>query len=263
MPSQDPVGGRELQLDLEPGDDAIYVDEAVEQIERIERGLLELEAHTADQASLAEIFRAAHTLKGSAATVGHVRMAELTHALEDVFGALRDGRLDDIAGFGDVLLSTVDVLRVLVDEVAAGTELTDAPGPLTIAIRERLQAILAGDVTPAATLPPTKAPDTRRLVGAGRAPSVPRPAGTAPSDTANATSDAASELDAPRIARLLERWAATDDSPRTLLTLSVDERPSGPPYGFSRRSWRRANPASCSTASRPSRKSNPAARGQR
>ena len=118
----------DLHFELEPGDDVVYVAEAVEQIETIERGLLDLERDAADEATLAEIFRAAHTLKGSAATIGHTRMAELTHALEEAFGALRDGRLHDLSGFGDVLLATVDVLRVLVDEVAEGHALTDAPG---------------------------------------------------------------------------------------------------------------------------------------
>jgi two-component system chemotaxis sensor kinase CheA len=210
-----PVGGRELQLDLEPGDDEIYVDEAVEQIERIERGLLELEAHTANQASLAEIFRAAHTLKGSAATVGHARMAELTHALEDVFGALRDGRLEDVGGFGDLLLSTVDVLRVLVDEVAAGKELTDAPGPLAGSIRRCLQAILAGDPTQGMSGTSMSTGTTGRTGAATHLVTV-------ATVEAAATPTAATELDAARIAQLLDRWPA-NDAPQSLVTVSADD----------------------------------------
>src|SRR4051794_5978725 len=116
----------DLRFDLEPGDDVVYTAEAIEQIETIERGLLDLERRAGDETTLAEIFRAAHPLKGSAATIGHERMAELTHALEEVFGALRSGRLGDLTAFEDLLLPTVDVLRVLVDEVAAGREMTDA-----------------------------------------------------------------------------------------------------------------------------------------
>jgi two-component system chemotaxis sensor kinase CheA len=137
-----------LTFELEPGDDLVYVAEAVEQIERIERGLLDLEQGAADGSTLAEIFRAAHTLKGSAATIGHDRMAELTHALEEVFGALRSGHLVDLRSFDDLMLPTVDVLRVLVDEVAAGKTLTDAPASLALAIVDRLALALGGNASP-------------------------------------------------------------------------------------------------------------------
>jgi two-component system chemotaxis sensor kinase CheA len=105
-----------LTFDLQPGDDRLFTDESLEQIERIEQGLLELE-HGFDAGVVNEIFRAAHTLKGSAATIGHRRMAELTHAMEDLFGAFRSGTLDEVRPFADVLLATIDVLRALVAEV--------------------------------------------------------------------------------------------------------------------------------------------------
>src|SRR5204863_1200650 len=68
-----PTRPMDLSFDLEPGDDVVYTAEAIEQIETIERGLLDLERHAGDEATLAEMFRAAHTLKGSAATIGHQR----------------------------------------------------------------------------------------------------------------------------------------------------------------------------------------------
>ena len=124
-----------LEFDLQPGDDRLYTDEALEQIERIEGGLLVLERGSADSTLVNEVFRAAHTLKGSAATIRHTRMAALTHAMEDIFGALRDGRLTDLSRFADLLLSTVDVLRALVEEVTAGEILTTASEPLTLELR--------------------------------------------------------------------------------------------------------------------------------
>ena len=84
----------QLTFDLQPGDDRLFTDESLEQIERIEQGLLVLE-HDLDSGTVNEVFRAAHTLKGSAATIGHRRMAELTHAMEDLFGAFRSGTLVD------------------------------------------------------------------------------------------------------------------------------------------------------------------------
>ncbi len=126
-----------LTLDLQPGDDRLFTDESLEQIGQIERGLLELERGL-DSAVVNEVFRAAHTLKGSAAMIGHRRMAELTHAMEDLFGAFRSGTLTDFKPFADVLLATIDTLRTLVAEVREGSTLTDAPEPLTSQLRELL-----------------------------------------------------------------------------------------------------------------------------
>jgi two-component system chemotaxis sensor kinase CheA len=132
----------QLTFDLQPGDDRLFTDESLEQIERIEQGLLELE-HDLDAGVVNEVFRAAHTLKGSAATIGHRRMAELTHAMEDLFGAFRSGTLVDVKPFADVLLATIDVLRALVAEVQEGETLTDAPEDLTRRLRDLLSSATA------------------------------------------------------------------------------------------------------------------------
>ena len=131
-----------LTFDLQPGDDRLFTDESLEQIERIEHGLLELEREL-DAAVVNEVFRAAHTLKGSAATIGHRRMAELTHAMEDLFGAFRSGTLYEVKPFADVLLATIDVLRALVAEIHEGETLTDAPEALTRQLRQLLSTAIA------------------------------------------------------------------------------------------------------------------------
>jgi two-component system chemotaxis sensor kinase CheA len=132
----------QLTFDLQEGDDRLFTDESLEQIERVEQGLLVLE-HDLDAAVINEVFRAAHTLKGSAATIGHRRMAELTHAMEDLFGAFRSGTLTDVRPFADVLLATIDVLRALVAEVQEGETLTDAPEGLTRQLRDLLSSATA------------------------------------------------------------------------------------------------------------------------
>jgi two-component system chemotaxis sensor kinase CheA len=73
---------RELQFDLSSDDQALFLAEVDELLQRVEESLVDLERAPADQALLNEIFRAAHTIKGSSATIGHVRMATLTHAME-------------------------------------------------------------------------------------------------------------------------------------------------------------------------------------
>jgi two-component system chemotaxis sensor kinase CheA len=202
----------ELSFDLEPGDDAVYVAEAIEQIERIERGLLELEQDAADEAVLGEIFRAAHTLKGSAATIGHGRMTELTHALEEVFGALRAGRLTNLEAFDDLLLPTVDTLRVLVDEVEAGHTLTDIPQQLARDIVERLAAALSGGFV-------TGGPTSVSPEASDSAPAI----STLPSDAPSNDNAAliAARLDAGRLDRLRTESGLVEGR-RTVITFAVD-----------------------------------------
>jgi two-component system chemotaxis sensor kinase CheA len=166
----------QLTFDLQPGDDRLFTDESLEQIERIEQGLLELE-HDLDAAVVNEVFRAAHTLKGSAATIGHRRMAELTHAMEDLFGAFRSGTLHDVKPFADVLLGTVDVLRALVAEVQEGETLTDAPETLTRQLRDLLSSATAAAAARSGAPRPAPRPASGPPAGAGVAPIL---AGAAP-----------------------------------------------------------------------------------
>ena len=205
----------QLTFDLQPGDDRLFTDESLEQIERIEQGLLVLEQGL-DPSVVNEVFRAAHTLKGSAATIGHRRMAELTHAMEDLFGAFRSGTLYEVKPFADVLLSTIDVLRALVAEVQEGETLTDAPETLTSQLRQLLSSATAA--------------------AAARA-SAPRPA--AGSASAGAAGSAAAEADvvgevvgvaeegisnvavAPLIHRLLTESPSGYDA-RSILVCRVD-----------------------------------------
>jgi two-component system chemotaxis sensor kinase CheA len=132
-----------LEFDLQPGDDRLYTDEALEQIEKIEGGLLTLERDVTDATVINEVFRAAHTLKGSAATIHHARMAALTHAMEDIFGAFRDGRLSDLRPFADLLLATVDVLRDLVEEVTTREIETTEAESSTQRLRAAFEAAMA------------------------------------------------------------------------------------------------------------------------
>jgi two-component system chemotaxis sensor kinase CheA len=141
----------DITFDLEPGDDRLFADESLEQIEQIERGLLELERGEATPSTVNEVFRAAHTLKGSAATIGHRRMAALTHAMEDIFGGLRGGTIVSVGPFADILLSTLDVLRALVDEVFAGHTLTDRPDELTADLRAALETTNGESDSPASS----------------------------------------------------------------------------------------------------------------
>jgi len=199
-----------LTFDLQPGDDRLFTDESMEQIERIEQGLLELE-HGLDVAVVNEVFRAAHTLKGSAATIGHRRMTELTHAMEDLFGAFRSGTLHEVKPFADVLLATIDVLRALVAEVQEGETLTDAPEGLTTQLRELLSNATAVAMARSSVPKPSAAPAAQPILVSA----------------VSAEADAAATADAESMAEQFEEEGVSNIAVAPLIHRLLVEAPGG------------------------------------
>lgn len=104
----------------------VFLSEADEHLQSLEEGVLALERRGPTPELVGSLFRSAHTLKGSAGALGFARIAELTHAMEEVLDALRGGRPAD--GLADLLLECVDTLRALRQEVADGGERTAVDG---------------------------------------------------------------------------------------------------------------------------------------
>lgn len=98
----------------------LFLDETLEMLEVLEEEIIKLEEEGDDSELLQDMFRIAHTVKGSAGTVGHIRMSNLAHSMEDVFSRLRDGELLPEQGLVNVLLDTLDALRGLAVEVTPG-----------------------------------------------------------------------------------------------------------------------------------------------
>src|SRR5438105_9747222 len=107
----------ELQFDLSADDQGLFLAEVDELLQRVEESLVDLERAPEDQALLQEIFRAAHTIKGNSATIGHTRMAALTHAMETRLDDVRKGIAPVTPQLIEALLVALDVLKLLRDEV--------------------------------------------------------------------------------------------------------------------------------------------------
>lgn len=120
---------------------ATFIQEAREYLENISQGLLYLEENPADAKVLDEIFRVAHTLKGSAGIAGLTEVQKLTHALEDVLGALRDGQIIYDSELADVLLHGFDGVKELVEAAAGGQAPTVDYRQLITMIREYLPSV--------------------------------------------------------------------------------------------------------------------------
>lgn len=97
-------------FELTPEEMELFLTESAEQVDTMEELLVVLEQGT-DPDAVAAIFRAAHTLKGGAATAGMDATARLTHALESLLDQVRKGRREADGDTVDALLEAVDVLR--------------------------------------------------------------------------------------------------------------------------------------------------------
>jgi len=89
-----------------------FVPEAEEHLAVVTECLLSLEANPGPE-QIHRLFRAIHTVKGSAAQVGLQRIARVAHRAEDLVGRLRDGLLRPSAQIIDICLESVDTLKKL------------------------------------------------------------------------------------------------------------------------------------------------------
>ena len=87
-----------------------FVPEVEEHLQAVTECLLALEANPNSE-DINRLFRAMHTIKGSAAQVGLQRIALVAHRAEDLIGRLRDGILQPSAGIVDLCLESVDTLK--------------------------------------------------------------------------------------------------------------------------------------------------------
>ena len=112
-----------LMPKLDPEVLSYFAPEAQEYLESLEAQLLRLEKEPQNSELINQLFRTAHTLKGSAYTVGFQSIGDLTHYVEDFMGAVREGKIKVQPGHADVLLRSVDVVRLLMrrDPTLTGT----------------------------------------------------------------------------------------------------------------------------------------------
>lgn len=111
-------------LDLNQFHD-VFFDEALEHLAEMEGLLLHIDVNATDAEQLNAIFRAAHSIKGGAATFGFSDITELTHEMETVFDKVRKGEMplnDDLV---DAFLASGDTLKGMLDVRRNGGEPVD------------------------------------------------------------------------------------------------------------------------------------------
>ncbi|QHG86975.1 MULTISPECIES: chemotaxis protein CheA [Xanthomonas] len=125
---------------------ATFFEESREGLDAMEAGLLSLEEGNRDPEIINSVFRAAHSIKGGAATFGFEAVAGLTHVLETLLDELRSNKRQLEPNAVDAMLGSVDVLRALLREAEHGTPADPAA---VKAVHTRLNAVLAGEAATA------------------------------------------------------------------------------------------------------------------
>lgn len=89
----------------------IFIEETKEHLQNLNEHLLILEREPENEATINEIFRAAHSLKGMAGTMGYKRMQRLTHDMENVLSEIRNGKMKVSSELVDILFKGLDALE--------------------------------------------------------------------------------------------------------------------------------------------------------
>ena len=92
-----------------------FFSEAEQQVENLESNILVIENDPSNREAIDEIFRAAHTLKGGSATVEMTELSGFTHVVEDLLDEIRSDRVDVTGPVVDVLLSSIDVIKAMLE----------------------------------------------------------------------------------------------------------------------------------------------------
>lgn len=100
----------------------IFIDETKEHLQNLNDLLLVLEKEPEDKATINEIFRAAHSLKGMAGTMGYKRMQNLTHNMENVFSEIRNDKMKVTASLIDTLFQCLDALESYLNNIQEASD---------------------------------------------------------------------------------------------------------------------------------------------
>lgn len=100
----------------------IFIDETNGHLQNLSDCIMSLEKDPENMDTINEIFRAAHSLKGMAGTMGFKRMQRLTHDMENVFQEVRSGNMNVTSGLVDVLFQCLDAIDAYLENVKESSE---------------------------------------------------------------------------------------------------------------------------------------------
>lgn len=118
----------------------IFIDESGEHLQTLSDCIMELEKEPDNKDTINEIFRAAHSLKGMAGTMGYKRMQHLTHDMENVFQEVRNDTIKVDSQMIDLLFKCLDAIEGYLDNIKASSDEGEEDNEVII---QELNAFLA------------------------------------------------------------------------------------------------------------------------
>jgi two-component system chemotaxis sensor kinase CheA len=94
----------------------IYIQEANELLENLERSLLVLEEDPSDKSNIEQVFRVMHTLKGNSSMFGLELISEFVHHLETIYDNIRQGKMELSKVILDITLASLDHLNLIIHD---------------------------------------------------------------------------------------------------------------------------------------------------
>lgn len=133
-----------ISEDISKEELAVFLEETDEQIKLLDEDLVLLEKSGVKPEIIQEIFRAAHTIKGSSAMLGYGDMSTVAHAMETALDKLRSNKLEISTELIDALLKGLDTLKALRETILSEDE---GSGLDILAITQHLEKIACGEKT--------------------------------------------------------------------------------------------------------------------
>src|SRR6185312_8274949 len=120
-----------------------FLTESRELIQKLDEGLVTLETASDDPELINQLFRALHTIKGTSSFFGYEQLVAVAHAAEDVLNLVRKGDLKVTREMIDTLLVCADQVKVLLDDVEAGSSEKREVEPLIARLKQLLNPTAA------------------------------------------------------------------------------------------------------------------------
>ncbi|MCQ2535415.1 MAG: chemotaxis protein CheA [Lachnospiraceae bacterium] len=120
----------------------VFIDETSEHMQNLSDCIMALENDPDDKDTINEIFRAAHSLKGMAGTMGFKRMQHLTHDMEDMFQEVRNDNIKVTSEMIDILFECLDAIEGYADNIKASSDEGTEDNQVLI---DKLNAFLNGE----------------------------------------------------------------------------------------------------------------------
>lgn len=136
-----------------------FITEAEESLDKIEPLFVELEQKGEDRELLNDIFRSMHTIKGAAGFLSFQSVVDVAHSSENIMKKLREGELPLSRQLMDVMLKSIDMLRLLLDHLKSQDGVEEDVSPLVHELDGALNAAMA-ESGPAEETPHVEKPVT-------------------------------------------------------------------------------------------------------